>query len=366
MDLSPFHPPLCILGSLSHSLTPCYGCAQVSSVVYGSRHTVNVPLNQAGTARVDVHPEAPALKASMQAAVKAGTVGSKEAAARLVALLRKEVAGGAAMGHGVLAPPPGFSGVVGAATMSTSGSPPPGFGGSGAAVPFINRNDPSVSGPPLTRYQPIQPPMQAPSIQLFGASVPRSRQYDPFGGIAGSSSSSGQYQPFGSRIYSLWSGLPGIDLGLGASLWQGQLGSLGGNGSGSFVSGVGDGRAVLGGGDVSSNQAGFPSSTTSSLDPVVGYSSGGGAKMPPPGFGPSSGGSTGDLTQAKGRPYQPFGPASAAVGTGGGGGGAIGQGYNPLQPQAAAAAAAGASAAVRAPPPGMTQPYRPQTLGIGL
>ena len=87
----------------------------------------------------------------MLQAVKAGTVGSKEAAARLVALLRGSLTGGAAGaaaaaaagGQGVSkAPPPGFG--QGPATASLA--PPPGLG-----APFINHNDPSVSGPPLGR-----------------------------------------------------------------------------------------------------------------------------------------------------------------------------------------------------------------------
>ena len=336
--------------------------------MYGSRHTINVPLHQAGTTRVPVHPDAPALKASMQAAVKAGTVGSKEAAARLVALLRQEVGGNAAAAAAAAAiAGPGL----------TLKAPPPGFGGGGVSAPFINHNDPSVSGPPLNRYQPIQPPIQAPSIQLFGAAPGPRSAYDPFGGIGGGSSGGGQYQPFGGKSYSLWSNLPGIDLGLGASLWQGQNTLGGGHGSGLHMSGGGAERrtsAVFGGGDVSSNQHGggtAMSSSTSSLDPVVGYSSGGGgSKMPPPGFGLGGGGSTGDLSQAKGRSFQPFGaigPASAAVGSGGGGANATtGQGYNPLQTQATAGAGAVGGVAGRAPPPGMTQQYRPQQLGVGL
>ena len=239
------------------------------------------------------------------------------------------------------------------------------------SAPFINHNDPSVSGPPLNRYQPIQPPIQAPSIQLFGTAPGPRSSYDPFGVNGGGSSGGGQYQPFGGKAYSLWSNLPGIDLGLGASLWQNTT-SGGGHSSGLHMSGGGAERrssAVFGGGDVSSYQQGGGtalSSSTSSLDPVVGYSSGGGgSKMPPPGFG--LGGSTGDLSQAKGRSYQPFGaigPASAAVGSGGGG---TDGGYNPLQTQAATGAGTVGGAAGRAPPPGMTLQYRPQQLsGIGL
>ena len=361
-------------------------------MVYGTRHTVNVPLLPGGgpAGQVDTHPEAPVLRAGLQSAVANGMVDSKEAAARLVALLRRGSAAGAAK-----APPPGFGGGSG----PTAFSPPPGFGGPSiggvSGAPFININDPSVAGPlPLGRYQPIQPPSSSSLSPLAGSSASSPSLFSAAPGGGGSRSVSPQPPSYdsmgggsmdgGVRAYSMWSGLPGIDLG--ASLFGGGggfpgFGSSHDHRSSSSLFGYQQQDSAM------STLNGLGYATAAPGGPI-------GAKAPPPGFGSASqaagsggdgsGGSIGggfpsvgsssDLLGggAKGRPYQPFGSSgvlssgAAAAGppsssTSGGGGG-----YNPLQAQQAAAAAASAASgaaggSTRAPPPGMAA-YRPSGL----
>ena len=384
-------------------------------MVYGSRHTVNVPLNQGsgggGMPRVEPHPEAQALKASMQQAVRSGAVASQDAAARLVALLRKGreaqqlleeqqqqqqlgeamTMTSAAVGRQLpagstttKAPPPGFSfGHQGTSMMA----PPPGFGGGGSGLgggggglsPLIDNSDPAVSGPALGRYLPIQPPppILSPTIQLFAA-APGTRplsphpSYDPATAAATSAASSSnnllqqlQQQPpllgSGGRAYSMWSGLPGIDLGLGSSLWPGGGGSGGGLGGGGYGgNGLYGDRAPVLGGPVGLHGSG--GGALSSLDlPASGYLSGGGGggggpRAPPPGFGPAA---------PMSRPYQPFGStvSTANSNTAGGSNGLLG-GYNPIQAAQQQQQQQGVVGGQRAPPPGMAA-YRPQ-LGTGL
>ncbi len=178
-------------------LLDAFATAQVSSVVHGQRHTVNVPLAagagaNGGAGGVDPLPEAAELRAAMQRNVASGAMSSQEAAARLVALLRRppgatpavtaSAAAASAKPGQARAPPPGFGGLVVAPppgfgsplssaasslTVSASSSQQPqqpkqqqggGFGSIAVTAPLISQNDPSVAPPSLGRYQPIQPP----------------------------------------------------------------------------------------------------------------------------------------------------------------------------------------------------------------
>ncbi|GAX78771.1 hypothetical protein CEUSTIGMA_g6208.t1 [Chlamydomonas eustigma] len=353
-------------------LQDAFATAQVSTMVYGTRHTVNVPLSGLAETQVNIIPEAPAMKANLQQAVAAGTTSSKEAAARLVALLRnkKDVqqASAGAVKPTVTArsPPPGFSGQAAAI------APPPGFtipavqmqqhqvstlSASSACPPFLTHQDPSVPPPPVGRHQPIQPPTLLQSSSLYpqqnnsllsaascshltSLTTPQSPSHD-----SGFSASTSDF--FGSgansmRSYSMWSGLPGIDLG--APLWQGQslFGELRAASSSTLMrSGMGTSRSDV---------------TQSQLQPS---SLGVGGKPPPPGFGPTPlAGDGGRLVGGVSRPYMPFGNTLGSSAVGMVGSIAVAQGYNPLQAQLQVAEAS------RAPPPGMVA-YRPQ-LGTGF
>lgn len=147
-----------------------------------------------------------------------GPGGSPEASARLVAMLR---------GQGK-APPPGFSAPAGASS-SASG--------------LINTQDPSISVLPLGKYQPIQPP-------------------------SASSNAAAREQQQQQQLWSMWSGLPGIDLGsVCLSIWPSVPASHGG-----------------GGGD----QRWAPQRFGGVTGMDLGNGGGGGPAMaPPPGFGGS-------------------------------------------------------------------------------
>lgn len=247
--------------------TPFFG-AQVCTTVNGLRRAVNVPLS-IGSNDVEPYPEAPALLASMQQGVAQGTLSSKEAAAQLFALLRqKEQEGQAARTRSMLAasrPPPGFGSQASPAAEATSAPttasaapqvasavvpasrppPPPGFSALQGTV---------VAAPAVVRA-PIQPPVQQSADRGFAG--------------AGQIGLNANGTP---RTYSMWSGLPGMDLSASTgltSLWQGL------------------------------NATALPSLATQTqpynplglADPSLSYAArpaaSGAPKAPPPGFGPS-------------------------------------------------------------------------------
>jgi hypothetical protein len=150
----------------------------------------------------------------------------------------------------------------------------------------------------------------------------------------------------GMRSYSMWSGLPGIDLG--APMWQGQslFGELRAASSSTLLgSGMG--------------MSGYEASQ-SHLQPAMLET---GGKLPPPGFGPpplaaAMAGEGGRLTGGVSRPYMPLGSTLGSSSVGVRSNTAVAHGYNPLQAQLQVAEAA------RTPPPGMVA-YRPQ-LGTGF
>ncbi|GLC59585.1 hypothetical protein PLESTB_001503100 [Pleodorina starrii] len=306
-----------------------YFGAQVATTVNGLRRAVNVPLSL-GNSTVEPYPEAPALLASMQQGVAQGTVSSKEAATQLYALLRQKEhdvqAARARSGLAATKPPPGFgapaAAPVGAAPMQ---QPPP------PAVPLVARPPPPpgfshlqgtvVPAPPVMRA-PIQPPAQQ------GGEV-------GFGGGAGPIGLNANGTP---RTYSMWSGLPGMDLSASTgltSLWQ-NLSS----------SGLSLGGQLGGGITQPYNPLGLDQGLSyGARPPVAGAAP---PKAPPPGFGPSpyAGSQAGQQQQLGSgdavlgsnfraqHPYQPVGAAR----------------YNPLS-QAQ---------------PVMPGVYRPPQLGAGL
>ena len=298
---------------------------QLSTSVYGVRRNVNVQLSGAEGA-VQPYPEASSMLSSIHHAMGAGTMSTKEGAAQLVALLKhKEAQNGGRPLMAAAKPPPGFSAPVapppGFGAPSSTVQPPPGFGGpsgSGLGQPgstLLNPLDsPVVPAPPIGRYQPIGKPIgSSSSSDMQQAAQQQQHQQQQLGGMFGN----GAYRPQQQQqqgTYSMWSGLPGIDLTGGYN----PLGALWGQ------SAYG---AAPGGG-----LAGVQQPMLGSYQPTV--------KAPPPGFGGPPGMSAGGLGE---------GPKAAAPQQAGF---APGEGrYNPLL---------GASN-TRAPPPG----YRPQ-LGAGL
>jgi hypothetical protein len=152
-------------------------------------------------------------------AANLGAGGSPEASARLVAMLR---------GQGK-APPPGFSAPAGVSSNASG---------------LINTQDPSISVLPLGKYQPIQPP-------------------------SASSNAATREQQQQQQLWSMWSGLPGIDLGsVCLSIWPSVPASHGG--------GRGDQRWA-------------PQRFGGVTGMDLGNGGGGPAMAPPPGFGGSVG-----------------------------------------------------------------------------
>ncbi|KAG1667624.1 hypothetical protein FOA52_001678 [Chlamydomonas sp. UWO 241] len=185
--------------------------------------------------------------------------------------------------------PPSRGGALGPACLG----PPPGLGGGGAS---------SSGGASALLGGPGSNGSHA-SLGGGGAS-----SMGLGGGIGGGGGSG-----LGGGGYSMWSGLPGIDLpglggGLGGGIWSGGGADGGGGGSGAL------------------------------------------SKAPPPGFGGPSTHSS--LSSADGMRYNPLAGGAAP----GHVSGAVPNSYNPLQAQLAGLS--------RPPPPGM-QAYRPQ-LGAGL
>lgn len=120
----------------------------------------------------------------MAMAMKAG----KDAGIRLMSLLRQK-----GLGMAKAAPPSGF----------------------GAPQPLIDAQDPSLPSPPLGKYQPIQPPVS-------GDLRARQAQEDA---CAAHATTEPQRMPAapqpeqGNTGYSMWSGLPGIDIGIAQAIW---------------------------------------------------------------------------------------------------------------------------------------------------
>ncbi|GIL65874.1 hypothetical protein Vafri_19519 [Volvox africanus] len=321
-----------------------YFGAQVATTVNGLRRAVNVPLSL-GASNVEPYPEAPALLASMQQGVAQGVVSTKEAATQLYSLLRQKDQEGQTRSRPVLAvskPPPGF----GAPTLQSSAAAAPAVTAPSqptlaqtsipAAPPAAGRPPPPpgfshVQGavaqvPPVMRF-PIQPPAQQTGDIGFGISA------GPIGLNANGTP----------RTYSMWSGLPGMDLSAStglSSLWQ-NLGAPGLTLGGQVGGGVTQPYNPLGLVDQSLYGAGRQPLTTAAPP-----------KPPPPGFGPAAytGGhmsapalpqqqqlGSGDAVLGSSfraqHPYQPVGAPR----------------YNPLNPQ-----------------PVMPGVYRPPQLGAGL
>mmetsp|Transcript_23287 Transcript_23287/g.69162 ORF Transcript_23287/g.69162 Transcript_23287/m.69162 type:complete len:446 (-) Transcript_23287:57-1394(-) len=111
---------------------------------------------------------------------------AKQAGARLMGMLRQ----GAMAGK---APSP----------MSAGAQP---VLASAQQPPLITTQDPSLPGPPVCKHQPIQPPCSQGTGQ-GSMDVDQSRE-----------ASNGQQQEQESS-YSVWSGLPGIDVGMLQSIW---------------------------------------------------------------------------------------------------------------------------------------------------
>lgn len=293
-----------------------YFGAQVATTVNGMRRAVNVPLSL-GASSVEPYPEAPALLASMQQGVAQGTVSSKEAASQLMALLQQKNQDQAAARRPVTKPPPGFSAPAqpaaaaqtqatvaaqGAPLVAARPPPPPGFTHLQGTV---------VQAPAVTRA-PIQPPQQTDA--------------SAFGSAAGPIGLNANGTP---RTYSMWSGLPGMDLSAStglSSLWQNlnatALGGMGGATQPYNPLGMmGSDQSGLAYGGVRAPMAGAP------------------PKAPPPGFGPAA-----------------FGGAPAATGTAqqaaGGANAVLGLAANPYRYNPLGQAMSGA--------------YRPPQLGAGL
>ena len=322
-------------------LVDAFSAAQVSSMVHGVRHNINVPLTVTGS-QVPALPDAPALKSSLQEAVKAGTVCSKEAAARLLSLLRQN---GAAASTTAPVPTLGAAGGP-VRSQLAAGRPPPGFGLSalqgqptalppallhlgGPLTPPLNNSDPSIIRPPLGKFQPIQPP-----LVFGGTAAAPGRPLQPPGMVAQPVTSTSavadpshhhqqqqqqqqqQQLQLGNGTYSLWSGLPGLELGVGQPVgWQAPPG---------FGPGLQPGGGL--------GAAGFPAPSA--------------ATTPPPGFGPAAYAS---MSRPPG-----FGGPLASAGSGGDGATTAasgeGGGASLLQAQLAGLS--------RPPPPGMAA-YRP-------
>eukprot|EP00198_Chlamydomonas_reinhardtii_P000343 XP_001689678.1 predicted protein [Chlamydomonas reinhardtii] len=288
----------------------------VATTVNGMRRAVNVPLSL-GASSVEPYPEAPALLASMQQGVAQGTVSSKEAASQLMALLQQKNQDQAAARRPVTKPPPGFSAPAqpaaaaqtqatvaaqGAPLVAARPPPPPGFTHLQGTV---------VQAPAVTRA-PIQPPQQTDA--------------SAFGSAAGPIGLNANGTP---RTYSMWSGLPGMDLSAStglSSLWQNlnatALGGMGGATQPYNPLGMmGSDQSGLAYGGVRAPMAGAP------------------PKAPPPGFGPAA-----------------FGGAPAATGTAqqaaGGANAVLGLAANPYRYNPLGQAMSGA--------------YRPPQLGAGL
>lgn len=118
----------------------------------------------------------------------AGTLAQPSASTRPSAAPRSLLAAGKA--------PPGFGG----APLATSAGPAP----SSTSCP--THQDPSIPGPPLGRFQPIQPPLQQ----------------------------SAQRQPPQTSYYSLWSGLPGLEFNLSQAFGVQLLGAYSCNPPGAY------------------------------------------------------------------------------------------------------------------------------------
>ncbi|KAG2444936.1 hypothetical protein HXX76_001672 [Chlamydomonas incerta] len=299
-----------------------YFGAQVATTVNGMRRAVNVPLSL-GSSSVEPYPEAPALLASMQQGVAQGTVSSKEAASQLMALLQQKNQDQAAARRAATKPPPGFGAPAqpaaaaqtqatvaaqGAPLVAARPPPPPGFSHLQGTV---------VQAPAAARA-PIQPPQQTDASAAFGSAA------GPIGLNANGTP----------RTYSMWSGLPGMDLSAStglSSLWQ----NLNASGLGGLGGGATQPYNPLGmmGGDQSGLAYGGVRAPTAGAPP----------KAPPPGFGPAA-----------------FGGVQAAAGT--------------AQQQAAGGANAVLGDAFRATNPyrynplgqAVTAGYRPPQLGAGL
>ncbi|KAG2448503.1 hypothetical protein HYH02_006394 [Chlamydomonas schloesseri] len=297
-----------------------YFGAQVATTINGMRRAVNVPLSL-GSSSVEPYPEAPALLASMQQGVAQGTVSSKEAASQLMALLQQKNQDQVAARRPVTKPPPGFGAPAqpaaaaqtqasvaaqGAPLVAARPPPPPGFSHLQGTV---------VQAPAAARA-PIQPPQQTDASGAFGSAA------GPIGLNANGTP----------RTYSMWSGLPGMDLSAStglSSLWQNlnasALGGLGGGATQPYnpLGMMGGDQAGLAYGGVRAPMAGAP------------------PKAPPPGFGPAA-----------------FSGAQAAAGTAQQAGGAnsvLGdafRGANPYRYNPLGQAVSGA--------------YRPPQLGAGL
>ncbi len=213
--------------------------AQFSTNVHGLSRNVSIALP--ASAAVDPYPEAGPLLASLSSGIKAGGINSKDAAAQLVALLKHKEAQQGRM-QSLLAAgraPPGFAvpppqqqqqqQLPATAVQSlppTSGiSPPP--SSVGAAQPsngcLTPLDSPVVPTPSIGRYQPIGKPIAPPPPP----------QQPPQSNGNGVHSMHSTHQSYangnGLGTYSMWSGVPGIDLTptyspLGSSMWSG-LGS---------------------------------------------------------------------------------------------------------------------------------------------
>lgn len=230
-----------------------YQQAQVSTSVFGMSRTVNLQL---GGNQGEPYPEAVSLLSNINQAVRAGTLTSKDAAAQLVSLLKQKEAQNGKVQSQLAAgkAPPGFSMPGAPAPIA----PPPATSSSGQQGAGLSAqlggsllsplDNPIVPAPPIGRYQPIGKPIGPPGglqqLQQAGAGQ--------YGGAFGQ-------QQQGTGTYSMWSGLPGIELTTGgynplAASWnQGGLGLV--------------------------QQANPTTSSTSS------FTNNAAAKAPPPGFG---------------------------------------------------------------------------------
>ncbi|GIL91140.1 hypothetical protein Vretifemale_18803 [Volvox reticuliferus] len=318
-----------------------YFGAQVATTVNGLRRAVNVPLSL-GAGNVEPYPEAPALLASMQQSVAQGVVSTKEAATQLYALLRQKDQEGQTRTRPVLAvskPPPGF----GAPAAQSSAAPAPAV--AAPSQPILAQSSiaaapPAAGRPPppgfshvqgnVVQVQPVMRSLVQPPAQQTGDTG--------FGMSAGPIGLNANGTP---RTYSMWSGLPGMDLSAStglSSLWQ-NLGTPGLTLGGQLGGSVTQPYNPLGLVD-QPLYGGVRQPMTAAAPP----------KPPPPGFGPSAytGGHTNAAAQQQQlgsgdavlgnsfraqHPYQPVGAPR----------------YNPLNP-----------------PPVIPGVYRPQQLGAGL
>lgn len=309
----------------------------MQTTVHGIRRSIAVPLSPGGPL-LEPYPEAQAILANMQSAIKAGTATAADAAQQLMALLQRQrdpSVMDSVMGRtrSTKPAPPGFGPTVnpigppGAGLQQQPYSalingpvrpPPPGFGGPSLAPPPASTAGPAESAAanglppagslrPTALHQPMPPPgfaNAAPSLSKpMGTTMP----------VTSQSSSQG--------YYSLWNGLPGF--GLGGGLGGGGLGG-GGLVSGGLTLGLGgglwatQGQAPINGGGLGGGGYGAGPVPPPQENAQHSMSFSGGSPMatkaPPPGFGPAA-------HTGAGSSYQPFGNNTASASSR----------YNPLE-----------------------------------